>query len=502
MLLTGVEIQFDLPVLAFGSDTSVATLFDRLAALVGIITLNDPVDFFMPSIYQARRHLRVGLVAQGLLTAATPGGVYIDHQGAIDDDPTDGTALVNQRLPSNATQDAVFHLVGFNNHLGFDILAELDAGQNLILSPYSLSASVLMLYAGAADSSLKALVEGTGYLSDQPIVHEAFNSLDLSLSDANAGLDGPFTLFKSRSAGWAQLGYGVYIDFYNCLSGDYGAPLVPLDFRYDKLSAQASIDKWIAKETDPAFSISQLSPEERTRIVLTSTNSFVGSWSVPFSPAENLILPFALSGGGHVSVEMMHAKGNFNYAKLDSAEVVEIPLDDDRYGLMLLLPDADHVQMFPDALTASGFWSASENLTRTPLEIYFPKFKVTFKKTIAAELSKIGIDAIWDEASADFSHVHPIDSLYVKNIAHQSFISVDETHVKAASDSSAALNGMEDMPGFGDNHSETGYIAISTGITPILTPAVEIGFNRPFVVCIYHRNKKAVLYSGWIADPS
>ena len=90
-----------------------------------------------------------------------------------------------------------------------------------------------MAYAGARESTEKAMAETLNFNLSQDRLHPAFNSLDLQLKKRGQGArgkDGEGFKLHVVNALWGQKGYKFLAQFLDVLAQNYGAELRILDF--------------------------------------------------------------------------------------------------------------------------------------------------------------------------------------------------------------------------------------------------------------------------------
>ena len=97
------------------------------------------------------------------------------------------SALERERTPSAGD---VPELARDDQAFGLDVLralADAKPDDNLVLSPYSVSTALAMTYAGARGSTAAEMQETLHFTLEQAQLHEAFNSVDLTLGMRGQG---------------------------------------------------------------------------------------------------------------------------------------------------------------------------------------------------------------------------------------------------------------------------------------------------------------------------
>jgi len=270
----------------------------------------------------------------------------------------------------------------------------------------------------------------------------------------------------------------------------------------------ARIEAWMADQTRDELLETLVGLDSRTRIVMAGSNLFNGAWAIPFAPEETVDWTFRTGGSQYVHVRMMHATESYDYHHTDDHEAVGMNFSDSRFGLLLLRPDYGGLDDLQETVTRDGIDAILDLLAPTVLEIYLPRFSLSFSENMTTELSDLGLAALFDEDSADFSRIHPADRLFVNLMEHDTRMVFNETAVTASSCTIVDTRGLEEIPEFynGPYPGGGGTGASSFIISPVspgfgmVTEA--LAFDRPFLAVIYDKESHAVIYLGRILDPT
>src|SRR5258705_4118485 len=168
-------------------------------------------------------------------------------------------------------------LVASNTRFGLNIYHDLSSAakpsDNVLISPFSISAALAMTYAGAHGQTAQQMANVLQFTLPDPKVHPAFSEL---LRDLATHRDGYQLDVANRLFG--QQGYPFEIAFRNITATDYGAPLEEVDFRTNTEAARGRINQWVEDQTNdkirdllPAGSV-----KDNTRLVFTNAIYFNG----------------------------------------------------------------------------------------------------------------------------------------------------------------------------------------------------------------------------------
>lgn len=374
-------------------------------------------------------------------------------------------------------------LVSGNTHFAFDLYQELSSTDgNLFFSPHSISLALAMTYAGARNTTEQQMKDTLHFLS-QETLHPAFNALDIELAKRGQGAegtDGEGFKLNIANAIWGQTGYPFLDTFLDVLSENYGAGMNLLDFSAAPDESRIIINDWVSDQT--AEKIKDLIPQgaisSLTRLVLTNAIYFNAAWKYPFEEEATQDGTFNLSDGGQATVPMMSQTSRFGYAAGDGYQAAELLYDGDELSMVILVPDAGALGSFEDSLTSESLNTILSGLEIKDVNLQLPKFKyesdsVSLKDTLA----KMGMPDPFG-ANADFSGIDGNKNLFISDVIHKAFVSVDEAGTEAAAATAVIMD--ESAPG----------------------EIIPLTIDRPFIFLIRDIATKAVLFAGRITNPS
>jgi serine protease inhibitor len=124
-------------------------------------------------------------------------------------------------------------------------------GENVVLSPASISSALAMAYGGAQGETARAFEAVLGFDGH---THPGMNSVDLALAtragDGHA-VDGSPLKFAVNNALFAQKGYPFKTTYLDLLARDYGAGIKLANFRTDPEGELGRINSFRAKDQGP-----------------------------------------------------------------------------------------------------------------------------------------------------------------------------------------------------------------------------------------------------------
>jgi len=317
----------------------------------------------------------------------------------------------------------------------------------------------------------------------QDRLHPAFNSLDLALAsrgDGAEGQDGEGFRLNIVNALWGQTGYKFLDAFLDTLAENYGAGLRLLDFASDPEASRGIINDWVSDQTEGR--IEDLIPQglinQLTRLVLTNAIYFNAAWAEPFEESQTKDGAFHLLDGSQVTVPMMWHSASYGYAAGEGYQAVELPYDGYELSMVILLPEAGGFERFEDSLDASQLDAILGSLGHQQVALTLPKFEFESEFGLADALMALGmVDAF--SMDADFSGMDGTQELFVREVVHKAFVSVDEAGTEAAAATAVIMQ-----------------------LKGMATEPIQVTVDRPFLFLIRDLETGALLFVGRVLDPA
>ncbi|HEY49205.1 MAG TPA: serpin family protein [Dehalococcoidia bacterium] len=375
-------------------------------------------------------------------------------------------------------------LVDGNSGFAFDLYQALSEEEgNLFYSPFSISLALAMTYAGARGETEQQMADTLNFILSQSDLHPAFNALDLELASRGEGAegkDGEGFRLNIVNAIWGQQDYKFLDTFLDVLAENYGAGLRLLDFINAAEESRVTINKWVSEQTEGR--IEDLIPPDAidalTRLVLTNAIYFNAAWLYPFDEDMTEDGDFHLLDGGRVTVPMMKQTESYGYAEGEGYQAVELLYDGRELSMVILLPEEGQFGAFEGSLDAERLDAILDDLARGEVALTMPKFEFESEFSLAKTLAAMGMPVAFS-GSADFSGMTGNRELFIGNVLHKAFVSVDEAGTEAAA-ATAVIMELSAAPGM----------------------PVEVTLDRPFVFLIRDIETGSILFLGRVANPA
>jgi serpin B len=374
-------------------------------------------------------------------------------------------------------------LIEGNSAFAFDLYRALKQEEgNLFYSPHSISVALAMTYAGARGDTAEQMAATLQFLLEQERLHPAFNWLDAELANRGEGAQGKddegFRL-NIVNAIWGQKDYGFLSDFLDVLAQNYGAGLRILDFINETEESRLAINDWVSDQTEGRIEdlIPQGAIDALTRLVLTNAIYFNAAWAYPFDGDITADGPFYLIDGGQVTVPMMKQTEAFGYTDGEGYQATELLYDGDELSMVIMLPEDGQFEVFEEGLQADKVSDIIGGLELTEVALTMPQFEFDSEFSLKDTLAGMGMPVAFS-GTADFSGMTGGRDLFISEVLHKAFVSVDEAGTEAAA-ATAVIMKETAMPG---------------------QPA-EVTIDRPFIFLIRDIETGAILFVGRVMDP-
>ncbi|MGB6065785.1 MAG: serpin family protein [Desulfomonilaceae bacterium] len=391
------------------------------------------------------------------------------------------------------------------NAFAIDLYGQLrDGSGNIFFSPYSISASLAMAYAGARGETESQMAKALHFSLEKSKINGAFRALNEQVLAAGGrkGLE-----LNIANALWAEKSFSFKKEFLETVRinflPDHGwFPRIPfvteavasiwpgdpgclrqVDFRHAPESARKTINSWVEKQTRNKIKdlMSPDSISSGTRLVITNAIYFKGFWESQFKKKWTKQDKFTLLDGTEIKVPMMEQTKPFGYAEKLELQIVEMPYKGEGLSMVVLLPSKQkNFDEFERSLTSDKLHRWTRMLPMRLVEVHFPKFKMDSAYRLRRTLMKLAMTDPFSVNDADFSGMTGKKNLFIEEALHKAFVDVKEegTEAAAATAVTATLKGM-----------------------PRPKPIPVFRADHPFVFLIWHKPSRCILFMGRVVKP-
>lgn len=365
------------------------------------------------------------------------------------------------------------------NDFSYDLFSRISqnhTGENVFISPFSVSTALSMTLNGADGTTLSAMKEALGltHLSDDEI-NKAYKDLAAFL----LSLDKKVALEVANS-NWYRQNLTVNSNFKNLLLEYYDAEVHAANF--DDPTAKDQINGWIEDKTHGK--IREMLDQIPGDAVMYLINAiyFKADWQYQFDKNDTKDRDFHLADGSTTKVPTMHSKGvKLNHSYREGVQYIEIPYGNGQFNFTVLMPDnaSTDINAFTESLNEEFMQQLIADTSSFTAELYLPKLKIQFKEELKEVLSDMGMGIAFTR-QAQFPRLFETQlPLFISRVLHQSFLEVNEEGSEAAAATIVEI------------------VRYSAGGSA--PPVIRI--DKPFVFFIREKHSGAVLFAGKVVNP-
>lgn len=350
-------------------------------------------------------------------------------------------------------------------------------GENSLVSPASVYLALAMT-ANGADG--KTLIEFENLLGKYGInikdLNAYYNTLSQKLTkDASGKLAIANSIWYSQDKN-----IDVKMDFLQTNADYYNASVYKSDFSDPK--TVKDINNWVKLNTGNA--IDKIIDKDDALTVMNLINAvyFEDKWMDIYENDDVQKDNFQLDNGGNRSVDFMNSEETV-YLKDEKAEGFAKSYANGKYSFVALLPNENiNIDNYISSLSGDSFTNILKNQSHDNVMASLPKFKSEYKIKLVETLNQMGLRECFDPLKANFTKMinSTTDDIYVGNILHKTFITVDTEGTKAA----AVTN-----------------VEIVKGVSAMNDALHTIILNRPFVYAIIDNETNLPVFMGTMMNP-
>jgi serpin B len=218
-------------------------------------------------------------------------------------------------------------------------------------------------------------------------------------------------------------------------------------------------------------------------MVITNAIWFKGNWEHAFQNGATQDADFFVDGSNATKTPMMHQTSYYGIASADGATMLEMKYEKSDLAMDVLLPDSKTgLSAIEDKVVASGIVAWTAALRSGKVAVTFPKFTMTWTKSMKEPLVRMGMPTAFDDNKADFTGIaDPAATdgpLVISDVVHKAFVAVDEKGTEAA--------------------AATGVVMVHTTSVEMIRTFVA---DHPFIFVIRDTKQNRVLFTGRVTNP-
>ena len=345
--------------------------------------------------------------------------------------------------------------------------------ENVLISPLSIQLALAMT-ANGADGDTKAEME-------------ALLGGEISLEDLNEYLYSYVNNLPSAEKYKLQIANSIWFrddegrlqvekDFLQKNANYYGAQAYKAAFDDQTLK---DINNWVKDHTDGMIDSILDQIDEDAVMYLINALVFDAEWQHVYDKSDVYKGKFTNIGGTEKQVDMMHSEETV-YLQDENAIGFMKPYSGSKYNFAVLLPNEGvDIYEYIAGLTGEELMETLSTPQFGMVMATLPKFSYEYELTMNDVLKELGMPSAFSGDTADFSKMAHSSrgNIYIGDVLHKTFISVDELGTKAGAVTKVQMND-ESAP-------------MSEWVVTL---------NRPFVYMIIDNETNLPVFIGTVMD--
>ncbi len=368
-------------------------------------------------------------------------------------------------------------LVQSDNGFGLKLFRAVNAaepGENLFVSPLSVSMALGMTLNGASGETQQAMRQT---LEFDGMTTEEINQSYRSLIELLTRLD-PKVAFQIANSIWYREGFTFEEAFLRTNQTYFDAVVQALNF--DDPAAKDVINRWVRDNTNGKIQeiVDRIDPE--MVMFLINAIYFNGTWTFEFDKTLTDNDLFTRPDGSQSQVKMMHLTGDLDYFETAAFQAVDLHYVDGRFTMRILLPRTSAaVDSLVAALDQDNWASWMGRFSTQAVKLDLPRFELEVDVGLKEILRVLGMGIAFEPGLADFSNMYKgPEDLFISKVKHKTYVKVDEEGTEAAAVTSVGI-----------------------GATSIGEGAIEMRVDHPFLFVIREKHSGTILFVGKMVDP-
>ena len=345
--------------------------------------------------------------------------------------------------------------------------------ENVLISPLSIQLALAMT-ANGADGDTKAEMEALlgGEISLEDLNEHLYSYVDNLPSAEKYKLQIANSIWFRDDEGRLQ----VEKDFLQRNADYYGAQAYKAAFDDQTLK---DINNWVKDHTDGMIDSILDQIDEDAVMYLINALVFDAEWQHVYDKSDVYKGKFTNIGGTEKQVDMMHSEETV-YLHDENAIGFMKPYSGSKYNFAVLLPNEGvDIYEYIAGLTGEELMETLSTPQLGMVMTTLPKFSYEYELTMNDVLKELGMPSAFSGDTADFSKMAHSSrgNIYIGDVLHKTFISVDELGTKAGAVTKVQMND-ESAP-------------MSEWVVTL---------NRPFVYMIIDNETNLPVFIGTVLD--
>ena len=298
------------------------------------------------------------------------------------------------------------------------------SGENTLISPLSVMYALAMT-ANGADGNTLAEMESVLGLSIMDLNRYLYSYRNSLSKDEDNKINLANSIWFSKADD-----FKVNQDFLQTNANYYGADIYKADF--DKKSTLNDINQWVSNKTDKMIPKMVEQIEKDDVMFLVNALTFDADWSTKYTDSKIKSGVFTREDATEQNVKFMYSTQSI-YLE-DETTKGFLKHYENTYAFVALLPNKNiTVSEYVNSLSNEKIINLLANKQNTVVNAAIPKFECKFELMMNDTLKQMGMPLAFDKDKANLSKLGHANgaNLYISEVLHKTFISVNEDGTKA-----------------------------------------------------------------------
>ncbi|XP_059798621.1 serpin B6-like [Balaenoptera ricei] len=219
-----------------------------------------------------------------------------------------------------------------------------------------------------------------------------------------------------------------------------------LDFISAAEESRKHTNTWVAQRTEGKITelLSPNSVDPMTCLVLVNAIYFKGNWENQFNKQHTKERLFKVRKNVEKPVQMMIKKSTFKITYIGEifTKILVLPYVGRELNMSITLPHGNtDLKTVEKELAYEKFveWTRPDLMEEEEVEVSLPRFKLGESYNMEGVLRTLGVTDAFEDTRADFSTMSSRKDLLLSQVAHKTFVEVDEEGTEAAAATAAVL---------------------------------------------------------------
>lgn len=368
------------------------------------------------------------------------------------------------------------------NSLAFKTFLMLDEkfkGQNMAISPSSLSMALAMAYAGSDGLTRKEFEKLLLINSNKKVYLEMIRKISETWQDSISKKD----ILSSNSI-WISDDYNILPSFSKSINDNFHAEYNTMNLKDNEscIKAAKQINSYVEGQTKGLIK-NMMKPEmlsPLTKLLLINVISFNAEWLYAFDPGKTSNAPFYTDSVLVSNVPFMNNEKIIPYYEDSVLQAISLPYKGLGFSMVIILPkNRDFMTAITKSLNRDRFFKMLAKSRKINTNFSIPKFKIESGYEARPILNKLGLQKAFSD-DADFSSISGKKDLYISNVLQKAVVEINERETKAAAATSVIMR---------------------IKSARVANEKKYFKANRPFIFAIVDNRTNIIIFLGKVVKP-